>query len=74
MNHVPIILAAAAAVVVVFVVVEVAVAVVAAEVIVTDAQNPVISHAIVLNPIPAVAKVAVVVHQTNKVEMTMTIR
>ncbi len=50
----------------------VVVVVAAAEVIVTDARNQVISHVIVLNPIHVVDKVAVV-HQTNKVKMMMEI-
>jgi len=66
-KHVPIILEV---VVVDSVVAEVAVVV--AEVIVTDAQNQVILHVIVPNPIHVVDKA--VVHQINKVEMMMKIK
>ena len=70
MNHVPIIS------VVVFAVAAVAAvaAAVVAEVIVTDAQNLVISLAIVPNPITAITNVVAVAHPINKVEMMMKIR
>jgi hypothetical protein len=80
MNLVPIIMEVVVVVAaVVTVVIEVAVAAVAAvaaaavEAIVIDAPNQVISHAIALNPIHAVDK-AVVVVQTNKLEMMKTIK
>jgi hypothetical protein len=49
----------------------VAVVAVEVEVIVTDVQNQVILHVIVLNPIHAADKVVVAVHQINKAMMMM---
>jgi hypothetical protein len=52
----------------------VAVVAVEVEVIVTDVQNQVILHVIVLNPIHAADKVVVAVHQINKAMMMMEIK